>query len=46
LLTVGGSYRLAAGWQLDLGVSEDIVVEGSPDVVFVFGISQRRTGGE
>lgn len=44
LLTVGGSYRFASGWQLDLGVSEDIVVEGSPDVVFVVGISGRLAG--
>lgn len=41
LLTVGGGYRFASGWQVDLGVSEDIVVEGSPDVVFVFGVGKR-----
>ena len=37
VLTVGGSMRFA-GWQLDLGVGEDIVVDASPDVVFVFGL--------
>lgn len=41
LLTVGGGYRFASGWQVDFGVSEDIVVEGSPDVVFVIGVSKR-----
>jgi hypothetical protein len=38
LLTVGGDYRFASGWQLDVGVSEDIAVERSPDVVFLIGI--------
>lgn len=38
ILTVGGDYRFASGWRLDAGVSEDIAVETSPDVVFVFGL--------
>jgi hypothetical protein len=38
ILTVGGSYELDSGWLIDIGVSEDIAVEASPDVVFVFGI--------
>lgn len=38
VLTVGGDYRFASGWRLDLGVSEDIAVEHSPDVVFLFGM--------
>jgi hypothetical protein len=37
ILTVGGSYRFA-GWQFDAGVSEDVKVDASPDVVFVFGL--------
>lgn len=41
LLTVGGAWKYRSGWQLDFGVSEDIVVEGSPDVVFVLGMSRR-----
>ena len=38
ILTLGGSYRFASGWQFDFGVSEDVVVDASPDVVFVFGV--------
>lgn len=40
LLTVGGDYRFEGGWRVDLGVSEDLAVEHSPDVVFVLGIKQ------
>lgn len=43
ILTVGGAYRFASGWQLDLGVSEDIMVDASPDVVFVMGL-RKGTG--
>jgi hypothetical protein len=38
VLTVGGDYRFASGWQLDVAVSEDIAVESASDVVFVFGL--------
>ena len=38
VLTVGGDYRFASGWQLDLAVSEDIAVESTSDVVFVIGL--------
>jgi hypothetical protein len=38
ILTLGGSYRFASGWQFDFGVSEDVLVDASPDVVFVFGL--------
>ena len=38
VLTVGGDYRFASGWRLDIAVSEDIAVERSSDVVFVFGL--------
>lgn len=41
ILTVGGDYRFASGWQLDAGVSEDIAVETSPDVVFVIGLEKQ-----
>ena len=40
ILTLGGSIRFQH-WQLDLGVSEDILVEASPDFVFLFGVSSR-----
>jgi hypothetical protein len=38
VLTVGGDYRFASGWRLDVAVSEDIAVESASDVVFVFGL--------
>jgi hypothetical protein len=38
VLTFGGDYRFASGWQLDLAVSEDIAVESASDVVFVLGL--------
>jgi hypothetical protein len=40
VLTVGGDYYFESGWRLDLGVSEDIAVEHSPDVVFILGVKQ------
>lgn len=40
VLTVGGDYRFASGWRMDIGVSEDIAVEHSPDVVFFFGMKR------
>lgn len=40
VLTVGGDYRFASGWRLDLGVSEDLAVEHSPDVVFIMGLAR------
>jgi hypothetical protein len=40
LLSLGGAYHFASDWTLSLGVSEDIAVERSPDVVFVFGLSK------
>jgi hypothetical protein len=42
MLTFGGAILLDSGWRLSLGVSEDIVVEASPDVVFVLGLSRER----
>jgi hypothetical protein len=35
ILTLGGAHRFRSGWRLELGVSEDIAVDASPDVVFV-----------
>jgi len=40
VLTVGGDYRFASGWQFDLAVSEDIAVESASDVVFVIGLQK------
>jgi hypothetical protein len=38
IFTVGGGYQFESGWKLDIGVSEDIVVDRSPDVVLVLGV--------
>jgi len=38
VLTFGGSYRTTGAWQFDFGVSEDIDVDASPDVVFNLGV--------
>ncbi len=38
VLTFGGSYRTTNGWQFDLGLSEDIDVDASPDIVFNLGV--------
>jgi hypothetical protein len=40
VLTVGGDYRFASGWQFDVAVSEDIAVESASDVVFVLGLKK------
>jgi hypothetical protein len=39
-LTFGGSYEFDAGWRLEAGISEDIWVDASPDVVFVLGVQR------
>jgi Protein of unknown function (DUF3187) len=38
VLSVGGSYRFDSAWELTLGVSEDLAVDSSPDVVFLFDL--------
>ncbi len=43
VLTVGGRYAITPEWMLSIGVSEDISVEQSPDVVFVIGVSRGRS---
>jgi hypothetical protein len=40
VLTVGGDYHFASGWQFALAVSEDIAVESASDVVFVIGLKK------
>ncbi len=40
ILTLGGAHRFNSGWRLELGVSEDIAVDASPDVVFVVRLAQ------
>jgi hypothetical protein len=39
-LSIGGTYRFASDWQLALSVSEDIAVETTSDVVFLFELKK------
>lgn len=41
ILSGGGEYRLANGWVFDFGISEDIAVDQSPDLVLLFGLHRR-----
>jgi hypothetical protein len=38
VLSFGGSYRTASGWRYDLGMSEDVQVDASPDANFIFAV--------
>jgi len=40
VLTLGGRYRTDAGWAFDFGFSEDLQIDASPDIVFVFGVQR------
>jgi hypothetical protein len=40
VLSYGGSYRTTGGWRFDLGMSEDIEVEASPDATFYFAVQR------
>lgn len=41
MLIIGGALRFSGGYQLDIGVTEDVVVATSPDVAFHLGLSRR-----
>lgn len=41
IATLGGHITFGSGWTFTLGVSEDIMVEHSPDVVFVIGLAKQ-----
>ncbi len=43
-LILGGALRLGQRWVLDLAVSEDIVVDTAPDVVFMIGLTFDSAG--
>jgi hypothetical protein len=43
VLTLGGRIAITPTWSLNIGVSEDIAVEQSPDVVFVVGVTRGPT---
>ena len=38
VLSLGGRYRTDSGWACDFGFSEDLQIDASPDIVFVFGV--------
>ena len=38
ILNFGGTWHFDNGFDLSLGLSEDLMVEASPDVVFIFGL--------
>jgi hypothetical protein len=40
-LTIGGSYRFSERWKLSIGVTEDIRVDSTSDVVFVVQVTGR-----
>ena len=42
VLTLGGRVAITPSWSLNIGVSEDIAVEQSPDVVFLVGLTRGR----
>jgi hypothetical protein len=40
VLTLGGALRTSGGWRFDLGFSEDLNVNASPDFVIVAGVGR------
>jgi hypothetical protein len=40
VLTLGGAFRTASGWRFDLGLSEDVQVDASPDFVLIAGVGR------
>jgi hypothetical protein len=44
VLNIGGEYRFKNGWIFDAGVSEDIIVDASPDLVLLFGLRRNVVG--
>jgi hypothetical protein len=44
ILNIGGEYRFENGWIFDAGVSEDIDVDASPDLVLLFGLRRGLRG--
>jgi hypothetical protein len=44
ILNIGGEYRFKNGWIFDAGVSEDIIVDASPDLVLLFGLRRGVAG--
>jgi hypothetical protein len=44
ILNIGGEYRFKSGWIFDAGVSEDVIVDASPDLVLLFGLRRGVRG--
>jgi hypothetical protein len=42
-MTFGGNYLTRSHWRFTLGITEDIVVSASPDVVFVFQVARETS---
>ena len=40
VLSFGGSYRTSGGWRWDIGMSEDVQVDASPDANFIFAVQR------
>jgi hypothetical protein len=40
VLTLGGTFRTRGGWRFDLGLSEDVLVDASPDFVIIAGVGR------
>ena len=40
VLTLGGAFKTSAGWRFDLGFSEDVLVDASPDFVIIAGVGR------
>lgn len=40
VLTLGGTFRTSSGWRFDLGFSEDVLVDASPDFVLIAGVGR------
>ncbi len=40
ILTLGGEYRWRTHWSAQIGVSEDVKVDASPDVTFVISVGR------
>jgi hypothetical protein len=40
VLTLGGTFKSSSGWRFDLGFSEDVLVDASPDFVIIAGVGR------
>jgi len=40
VLTLGGTFTTSGGWHFDVGFSEDVLVDASPDFVIIAGVGR------